>query len=208
MDGWNFNQKRFLRHWRKKQIKTWYLVVALLVGLSSSVYWLRSNNLKMVELRSAVIAADEQAGDVAGSLVRLNEHVFKHINTKIVRPIELVGAYSREAQAVIEAATQTSGRDIYAEAAAACERRGIPLTSIAQCAADYAAANNPGVAQKEIVLPDKNRFIYTFVSPRWTPDAAGFSLLATGLIAIWLTGRMGEYLAVRWIIRRRQNRQF
>jgi cytochrome c5 len=68
----------------------------------------------------------------------LNEHVFNHINTEIVRPIELVNGYNRAAQAVIEAANRGSGKDVYAQATAACERRGVPIASIAQCAAEYA----------------------------------------------------------------------
>lgn len=157
----------------------------------------------MVELRNNVIVADEQDSGLAEAIRQLNHHVFHHMNTAIVRPVELVNTYNRQAKAAIEAANQSSGRDIYAEATQVCERRGVPLASIAQCAADYAASNNPGVGPQQIVLPDKNRFIYTFSSPRWTPDLAGFSLLFTGGILVWLIVRFGEFLLVRSIVRRR-----
>lgn len=162
----------------------------------------------MVELRTAVVRADERGGDIAGAIEALNYHVFHHMNTKIVRPVELVGSYNRQAQAIIEAANKGSGRDIYAEATAACERRGIPLTSIAQCAANYAADNNPGVGPQKIVLPDKNRFIYSFVSPKWTPDIAGFSLLITGVVLLWLIARFVEYIIVLLVIRSRTKNSF
>jgi hypothetical protein len=162
----------------------------------------------MVALRNAVVAADEQAGDVAGALQALNSHVFHHMNTTIVRPVELVNTYNKQAKAAVEAANKTSGRDIYAEATAACERRGIPVTSIAQCAASYAIANNPGVGPTELNLPDKNRFIYTFATPVWTPDAAGFSVLLTGVVSAWLMARMLEYILVRIVVRRRLKNSF
>lgn len=206
MNGWN--EKKFLHHWRKLYVKNWHLVLLLVLSIASSVYFLRQNNLKMVEFRNAVIVADETSGDVTGAIERLNTHVFKHMNTKIVRPVELVNTYNRQAQAVIEAANKNGQRDIYAEATAACERRGIPLTSIAQCAADYAVANNPGVGPKKIILPDKNLFIYSFASPKWTPDAAGISLVVTVVVLVWLLARIGEYIAVRLIIRHRLKNNF
>jgi hypothetical protein len=206
MSGWK--EKNLMRHWRKLRLKNWQLVLVLLVFATSSVFFLRQNNLKMVELRNRVVAADEQAGNVTGALEALNHHVFHHMNTEIVRPVELVNTYNNQAKVVIEAANKTSGRDIYAEATAACERRGIPLSSIAQCTANYAINNNPGVGPSTINLPDKNRFIYTFATPVWTPDAAGFSLLITGVVMLWLSARLLEYILVRIVVRRRLRNSF
>ncbi len=207
MNGWN-NSKQFLRRWRKKHIKTWYLLVLLVVFTTVSVLALRHNNLTMVALREKVIVADKQNGDVASAIADLNADVFHHMNTQIVRPVELVNTYNRRAQAVITAANQQTGTDIYAEATAACERRGIPLTAIAECAAEYALAHNPDLAQKKIILPDKSRFTYTFASPLWTPDLAGFSLLITGVILVWLIARLIEYVLVRLTIRHRLKNGF
>lgn len=206
MDGQT--EKRFLHHWRKLLFKTWMLLILLVIGVCASVYFLRQNNLKMVELRDSVVKADEQGGDVAAALQNLNDHVFTHMNTKIVRPIELVTTYNRQAQAAIQAANQGSGRDLYAEGTAQCERRGVPLSSIAQCISQYAAANSSGSGPQEIKLPDKNRFIYTFATPRWTPDAAGFSILFTTIVGLWLIIRFVEYILVRLIVRRRLKNGF
>lgn len=157
----------------------------------------------MVKLRDQVIVADEKGVGTADALAELNEYIFKHMNTQVVRPIELVNTYNRQAQAVVEAAQRGSGRDIYAEGTVACERRGIPLSSIAQCITNYANQNAPSVAQKKITLPDKSLFTYSFSSPRWTPDLAGFSLLITVVITLWLMARLIEYVAVRLIVRHR-----
>lgn len=206
MRGWN--TKRLMAHWRKMKVKNWQIFALLALLLLLSAYLLRQNNLRMIEIREAVIAADENGVGVGESIERLNRHVFRHMNTEIVRPVELVHTYNRQAKAVIEAASKSSGRDVYAEATRACERQGIPITNIAQCAADYALSNNPTATPQEITLPDKNRFIYTFASPIWAPDLAGFSVLATGVVLIWFVLRLVEYIAVRLVIRRRYHRVF
>ena len=157
----------------------------------------------MVRLRNQVIVADEKGIGTADALAELNQYIFKHMNTQVVRPIELVNTYNRQAQAAVEAAQRGSGRDIYAEGTAACERRGIPLSGIAQCVTNYANSNAASVAQKKITLPDKSLFTYSFASPRWTPDLAGFSLLTTVVIMMWLLARLIEYIAVRLIVRHR-----
>ena len=206
MNGWN--QKKFLHHWRKKHLKTRWLIAALVIFCGLSLYFLRQNNLKMVALREQVVKADVANTGVAEALEALNQDVFHHMNTKIVRPVELVNTYNLQAKAVIEAANTTSDRNIYSEATAACERRGIPLTSIAQCIANYALANNPGVGPKAVQLPDKNRFIYSFATPLWTPDLAGLSLLIAGILLIWLALRLIEYILVRVVIRHRLKNNF
>lgn len=206
MNGWQ--QHRFLRHWRKKHIKNGHIVLLLVICVVLSVYFLRQNNLKMDQLRNEVIKADQSGVDVSGALVRLNHHVFNHMNTQIVRPVELVESYNRAAKVAIEEANKASGRDVYAEATAACERRGVPLVSIAQCAADYATINNPGVGSQKINLPNKNLFTHTFATPLWTPDAAGISLVVTVVVLTWITLRLLEYILVRLIVRHRLRNTF
>lgn len=206
MYGWN--AKELLRRLRKRRVKLWHLFAAVFVLVLASLYLLRQNNLRMVELRNLVIQADEQQTDVAGALERLNEHVFHHMNTEIVRPIELVTSYNVQAQAILEKASKGSGRDIYAEATAACERQGIPPTTIAQCAANYAIENNQGIDPAEIQLPDKDQFVYSFATPLWTPDLAGFSVLLTVVAAAWLLLRLIEYSAVRMVLKKRAKKSF
>jgi hypothetical protein len=188
---------------RKKRVKSAYLVLLFLIGLGSSIYFLRQNNLKMVGLRTNVIEADKTGKNLSSAIKDLNEHIFRHMNTTTVRPVELVNSYNRQAKKIIEGASKSNNKDIYKKATAACETRGVPLTSIAQCAADYALKNSSKVGPQKIVLPDKSLFIYSFVSPRWTPDLAGLSLLLTVVIAAWLVIRSIEYVIVRLVIRSR-----
>lgn len=206
MNGWQ--QKRFLKNWKRKRIATWQLVVLLILLLCSTAFFLRQNNVKMIELRNLVLQADEEQSDVAGALERLNAHVFSHMNTEIVRPIELVHTYNAQAKKVLEDATRGSGRDIYAEATAVCERQGVPPTVIAQCAANYALENNTSIDPANIKLPDKNQFTYSFAAPLWTPDMAGFSLLLSIVTVLWLLIRCIEYIGVRLVLKKRSEHNF
>lgn len=206
MDGQK--AKQFLHRWRKKRIPTWLIVLGLMAMTSLSVYALRQNNLRMVRLRSAVVQADQNGSDVSAAIKALNNDVFHHMNTQIVRPVELVNTYNKAAQAAIEAANQAGGADLYQEGTAQCERRGIPLSSIAQCISEYALSHASGNGPKSITLPDKNLFVYTFASPVWTPDLAGFSLVITVVLILWLLLRLGEYILVRLIVRRRLRNGF
>lgn len=206
MKGWRKSKE--YKQLEKKRIKTWQLLVVALVLTFGTVLSLRHNNLRMVELRERVIVADETGAGVSEALQELNDYIFKHMNTQVVRPIELVNTYNRQAQAAIQASQQGSGRDIYAEGTAACERRGVPLSSIAQCIIDYANTNVASVAEQEIELPDKDLFIYSFTSPAWTPDLAGFFVLATVVMWLWLLMRLVEYVVVRLVVRHRLKNGF
>jgi hypothetical protein len=201
MSGWP--TKKFLKSIRKKHIKLWQLFLVTVILAISSVFLLRQNNLNMIELRSQVVEADKAGDGVNEALQNLNSYIFNHMNTQVVRPIELVNTYNRQAQAVIEASQRAGGRDIYAEGTAVCERRGIPLSSIAQCIAQYANDNSAGMSSRQIILPDKNLFIYSFASPVWTPDLAGILVLLTGVSLIWLSSRLVELLIVSLVVRHR-----
>lgn len=168
-----------------------------------SVFFLRQNNLKMIELRNQVVVADKTGVGVDQALADLNGYIFKHMNTQVVRPIELVNTYNRRAQVIIQAAQSQQGRDVYAEGTAACERRGIPLSSIAQCIAQYANDNSSGAQSDQIILPDKNLFIYSFASPIWTPDLAGIFLMLTVVSFIWFGARLIEVCIVSLVVRNR-----
>lgn len=194
MNGW---QKS------KRVIKTWYLAVTLVFLVLLSGYLLRQNNLKMVKLRNDVVAADARGSGVQEALEALNAHVFKHMNTKIVRPIELVHTYNRETQAAVESSKQIGSPEDYAQAIATCKARGIPDASQAQCAIDYLVGTGRATGQNAPTLPDKTLFTYSFASPRWTPDAAGFAVLLTVVIALWLLVRLVEFIAVKLWLRRR-----
>lgn len=208
MNGWNV--KRWREVVRHRRIKTWQIIALLILAALSSAYFLRQNNLGMVQLRNGVVIADETGQDLSQSIEALNQHVFSHMNTQIVRSVELVKTYDRRARAIIEAAVPAPNRSLYEEAASACAGRGPLFSDVRnQCVIDYINTNNTGFGELPAInLPDKNRFIYSFASPLWTPDMAGLSLLAAVVLLAWLILRILEKVAVALVIRHRQKSGF
>lgn len=189
-------KKRLHHFWTLlRTIRPLYLVIALLVSLAITVGALRHNNQTMVELRQAVYAADEANGDVEGALRELREYVHSHMNTNlssgpnsVYPPIQLKYTYERLLSAENETLRAQNER-IYTDAQAYCERlypesySGGPRVP---CIRDYVTRNG---GQEPKSIPD-SLYKFDFVSPRWSPDLAGFSLIATSLIALLLAIRL------------------
>lgn len=195
--------KRHLHHlWRKLQaVKPWYfLVLAVVFGLIS-VYALRQNNLTMVHLREKVYQADKDNKDVEGSLRTLREYVYGHMNTSLTSgdngiypPIQLKYSYDRALEATRPGADDPNTK-IYTDAQAECEKqfpKGLSGSGRIPCIQDYIASH--GI--KEAALPTASLYEFDFVSPRWSPDIAGLSMVAA---VIFLMLFIFRWLSEKWL---------
>lgn len=176
-----------------KHIKPWYfLILAAIFGVVS-VISLRANNQHMVELRDAVYAADKNGSDVKKPLQDLQAYVTTHMNTNLASgpnavypPIQLKYTYER-----LQAAqnSQSVNSQLYNEAQKYCEgqnstdfsgRNRVP------CIEAYVSSHGAAPAAK---VPDA-LYKFSFASPRWSPDLAGWSIILTilslGLFVITL----------------------
>ena len=189
---------RHLHHfWTQlRHVRPWYFFAAALLCLALGIYGLRANNLRMAELRTAVYEADRTNDDIQGALTELQRYVTAHMNTDlsggsnnaVYPPIQLKYTYER----LQEAESKKSNEPVYIEAQAHCEaanptdfsgRTRVP------CIQEYVQSH--GVQQK--IIPDA-LYKYDFVSPSWSPDLAGFGLLAASIFGflgavVWATGR-------------------
>lgn len=186
---------KFLQH-----VRTWQLCVILILCGFIAATFLRLNNIGMIERRSAVIAADE-AGDSAVTqqrLFALQRYVNSHMNADPGR-IAFHGQYQRDSQKLKdEAASQdTSSGNVYQKAAAVCDpiaraegwRWPDPryTTCIDTELNKYPAADGPVTSIK---VPDVSMYYHSYVSPAWSPDFAGFSLLACAVLALMIIVRL------------------
>lgn len=147
---------------------------------------LQHNNTEMGRLRTAVFEADKNNGDVEAALRALREHVHGHMNTSLETgangahpPIQLKYTYER-LQAERQAALGRNNSALYSQALQTCNAEG--QTTNAQdtinCIENYAEAR--GVRLGDI--PDA-LYKFDFVSAKWSPDLAGWSLVATVISA-------------------------
>ena len=135
-------------------------------------------------------AADQSGADVTEALQELRGYIYSHMNTEIggpngiYPPIQLSGTYQRLVEAEQKRVKDINDQ-LYTEAQAYCEatgNQGYSGRNRIECQEKYVDENG---AKPQTIQEDFYK--YDFVAPRWSPDLAGFSLLATiifGLITI------------------------
>lgn len=181
--------KRHLHHtWTKiRRLKPWYFLVLAVIATAVCVFALRANNQHMAQLRGAVYSTDKDNGDVNGTLRNLQSYVTSHMNTNlnsgpnsVYPPIQLKYTYQRLTQAQKDAQTTSQ---LYTQAQHYCEgRNSVDFSgrNRVPCIEQYVQAHGGAKPQ---TIPDA-LYKFDFVSPRWSPDLAGWSLLAA--ILLWL----------------------
>ena len=176
-------------HRRFHIISPWYFLAAAIISLAVAIYGLRQNNFTMIELRQTVITADEKNGNVEKALDELRNYVYAHMNTNlssgqfaIKPPIQLKNRYNqlvKQQEAKIKTyndEVQTKGENICAQKFPASGYNA-PRVS---CVQDYVAANAKTAADE--IPPELYKF--DFVSPNWSPDLAGISLVFSSLFFV------------------------
>ncbi len=167
-------------------------MAAALVSGIICVFALRANNLQMVQLRNAVYAADKDNGDTEGALRNLREYVYSHMNTSLTSgpnavhpPIQLKYTYERLVSALPSPADNNS--EIYNQAQKYCEQaipNGISGSYRLSCIQAYVKQH--GITTVETI--PKGLYQFDFVSAKWSPDLAGWSLLATIVLVLCALG--------------------
>lgn len=189
--------KTFFRHLKKRlsPVSPWVFLGLAAVFALMSVFALRNNNITALKLRDDVLAADKANGDVEGALKNLRKYMYAHMNTNlstgpgaIKPPIQLKYRYER----LVAAESERVGRQndkIYTDAQAECEKKfpkGLSGSGRIPCIKEYIASH--GIQQQEI--PD-SLYKFDFVSPKWSPDLAGWSIVLASLSLALFVIRFG-----------------
>ena len=182
--------KRHLHHvWtRLRGIKPWYFLALAIISAVVCVFALRANNQHMIKLRDAVYSADKNDTDVQGALKRLQSYVTAHMNTNlsagpnaVYPPVQLKYTYDRLVQAQSDQLAQTNTQ-LYTDAQHYCEQQDPTDFSghnRVPCIEQYVAARTPDAVQLP-AIPD-GLYKFSFVTPTWSPDLAGWSLVVAAL---------------------------
>ena len=185
----------------KKQLHNlspWPFLGVALVSGAVCVVALRANNEHMLTLRTALYRADQNNGNVQQALQGLQAYVTSHMNTKlstgtsVYPPIQLKGTYDRLVQAQGDAIQKQNGQ-LYTEAQHYCEQQN-PVDfsghNRVPCIEQYVQSH--GVKVRPI---EDSLYKFDFISPRWSPDLAGWSLVVTllglaGAVILFLLRRL------------------
>lgn len=182
--------KRHLHHiWTYlRLIRPWYFLIIALVSGAICVFALRDNNQQMIKLRDAVYASDMNNTDVQSALSHLQAYVIAHMNTNlstgdnpVYPPIQLKYTYDRLVQAQSQSLT-SSNSQLYTDAQHYCELQNPTDFSghnRVPCISQYVLSHTAvQPAQISAAL-----YKFDFVTPSWSPDLAGWSLLTSVLSA-------------------------
>ena len=175
--------KRRLRYDYKhlKRIKPIYFLILAVFFLVLMVYGLRQNYSEMVRLRTAVATADEENSDVEGALRGLRGFVYNHMNTNlssgnisIKPPIQLKYRYERlvkkeQAKAdQVNKGVKQKGEQVCRAKYPAGIYNNLRVSCVAAYIRDHSVKPNP--------IPEE-LYKFDFISPSWSPDLAGISLV-------------------------------
>ena len=167
-----------------KETPTWVLLVLFLAVVAFSIHNLRRNNLEMINKRTALYAADKKAVGVDQALNDLRSYVYGHMNTNLANggntikpPIQLKYTYDR----LVKAQQKTTAAQ---------------TASLEQKARRYCEVHQPGkyrqvcfekyFNQLEVKTQTISPALYQFdfISPTWSPDLAGWTLILAVLLGI------------------------
>ncbi len=184
-----------------KPMNHWALLVAGIIVAFICASALRHNNLTAIKLRDEVLKADQQNQDVEAALQKLRKYVYAHMNTNLASgpnairpPVQLKYRYERLANAEKERVSALNAK-LYTEAQADCERRfpqGLSGGGRIPCIQEYVTTH--GGAQEQ-PIPD-SLYKFDFVSPFWSPDLAGWSMVLSAILFLLFAFRYG---LERWV---------
>lgn len=186
-----------------RHIKTWQLLILLILAGFISATFLRLNNIGMIERRNAVSAADSVGDEriTQARLYDLQRYVSAHMNTDMGKGIYLETSYKRDVQAAYTKASGTSNGNIYKKAQEVCAPRYTSWSpAYVQCTVTELSKYPSADA---LVLPKANIYLHSYVSPLWSPDFAGWSLVVCCVILLIIIARITSVAILRSLLRRR-----
>ncbi|HMQ96123.1 MAG TPA: hypothetical protein PKD19_02785 [Candidatus Saccharibacteria bacterium] len=178
---------RWFEKWR--QVKTWQLLALMVLFFYISATFLRLNNVGMDERRSAVVSADKvgDADVIQNRLYDLQQYSLSHMNAT-TGDIYLKYKYGRDVEVLVKEVEESNKpyKNIFKESDTICKGRFYGYSQeYVQCVnselAKYPSMKNPIT---DIAFPNPDLYKHSFLSPLWSFDFAGISVLVLFVLII------------------------
>lgn len=200
--------KRKLHHWLTvlKRVKTWQLLILLVVLATIAAFLLRQNNLRMIELRNVVTKADEENGDIKTALLDLQKYVSHHMNTSLGNGIYLQETYQRAYTAAVQQAVTATNPQakLYEQVEVECRpvyQRTKSFPAYTLCAKEKLDTLAPSQdALASLKTPPVDLYHYNFVSPLISFDGAGIFVLLTGVVGLLIVTRVVAFIVLKVLL--------
>lgn len=205
-------------------LKTWQLLILLILTLFLTATALRLNNVGMHQRREAVIAADKSGDEQRARLatIELANYVKRHMNSGGIVFNQATGKFKIEREVVVawrviyerdfenaknKAATAADNPNgnIFKKAEEACRPRfsggysPAYLNCILEEQNKYPSAEN--IVKTE--FPRAEKYNFRFISPLWTPDLAGWTVVVAGFLSFFIILKIISGLILSQIIKRK-----
>lgn len=190
---------------RLQHIKTWQLIILFILSCFIAATFLRLNNIGMVQRRQAVYTADTKGEDkvLQNRLYDLQRYVTSHMNTDMDKGVFLIATYNRDKQALIAQAAAGNNGNIYKKAQDVCAPQFASWSpAYVQCTVNELAKYPSGGDLNSAVNLPPGPYLHVFVSPLWSPDFAGWSVLVCVVILIMILARFIGVIILRILLRR------
>lgn len=191
-----------------QRIKTWQLIVLLVIVAFIAATFLRLNNIGMVERRAAVITAD-QTGDqdvIIQRLYDLQQYVSSHMNTDLGRGVYLEQSYNRDLQDWQQQAygDRNPNGNIYLKAQEVCAPRFSSFSAAYLQCTTSELAKYPSAEElaSDTGKPRQEAYIHSYASPVWSPDFAGWTIALGAVMALVIIIRFISLLILKLLLRR------
>lgn len=193
-------------------LKTWQLIILLILVLFISATALRLNNVGMDQRREGVYSADE-AGDediIHQRLLSLREYSSSHMNAN-TGAFVLKNQYDRDSQRALADAqnkseeSESPNGNIYKKAAEVCDPQFSGYSqAYMQCFMnELNKYPESGAVSDSVVLPTAELYQYDFASPIWTPDIAGWTVLLAIIISVVIITKITLTVVLSMFLKRR-----
>lgn len=205
--------RKTVRHYLKqlRSVRVWQLVVLLLLSVIVSLTLLRMNNLTMLELKKAVIAADGKgdASEISKTISELGTYVSHHMNTSLNGGFYMVATAERDREAALKAATENTtvvGSQVAQKASIECQSASVRASygGYVNCVkVKTSELGGPESFVSELDLPSDELYKINFVAPRWSPDAAGISVAVSMLLVVIIILRITGAILLQLLLKQR-----
>ena len=171
----------------RQLITVWgFLLLALVAGFITINAYI-GNSKEAKKRYDALVATDSAGGDVEKSLLELRTYIYGHMNTTLGNPtgvkpvIQLKGTYDHLVVAE-QARIKQANDDAYGRGQQECQKQ-FPIANQGKlriaCITQFVTSN----IAKEQPIPEA-LYKFDFASPVWSPDLAGYGILATSVLFV------------------------
>lgn len=194
---------------RLETIKTWQLIIILILSLFLSATFLRINNTGMITRRNAIDGADKSGDviDVTSRIYDIQRYAAAHMNAD-TGIFYLQSQYDRDVKAAVGSASgdaSVGANSPQARADAVCnpnlQIHGYSL-AYQNCMLEQLDKQGQVVDPASITLPNPALYRYSFTSPVWSPDFAGWSVLLSLLITALVAVRFVVWAVLKVLLKR------